>query len=226
MSAQMIELLIFAGIAFFVINRLIATLGSTSEDDPANKPNSSFFGESGIKDVTYSAKNATSDILKKKLLNTVKTSGKLADIQELIIAENSSDIIAGLESISAKLPSFEARKFLRSAKMAFEMIIVASNNDATEELEKLVDKRYLQQFKILSADYGQFINSSQLDAKISEAYNFANNIFIKILFTGKSITSKMDCLKEEWTFSRNLISKNVDWLLTNINREGEVEQAS
>jgi predicted lipid-binding transport protein (Tim44 family) len=224
MSAQIIELLIFAGIAFFIINRLIATLGSTSEEDPANKASSSFFGESGIKDVTYSAKNTTSNILKKGLLNIVKTPSKLASIQELIIEENSSDIIAGLESITAKLPSFEAKKFLRSAKMAFELIIVAVNNDSTEDLEKLVDKRYLQQFQIFSVDYGQFIDASKVNAKISEAYSFANNIFIKVLFTGKSITSKMDSLKEEWTFSRSLISKNIDWLLTNITKEEEAEQ--
>lgn len=37
MSGQLIELIIFAAIAFFVINKLLSTLGRTSEDDPAKK---------------------------------------------------------------------------------------------------------------------------------------------------------------------------------------------
>ena len=41
MSGQLIELIIFAGIAFFVINKLIATLGTTSDDDAKKRP--SFF---------------------------------------------------------------------------------------------------------------------------------------------------------------------------------------
>ena len=45
MSGQLIELIIFAGIAFFIINKLIATLGTTSEDETASR--GSFFGEKG-----------------------------------------------------------------------------------------------------------------------------------------------------------------------------------
>ena len=43
MSGQILELIIFAAIAFFIINKLISTLGKTSGDDPAK--NNSFFGE-------------------------------------------------------------------------------------------------------------------------------------------------------------------------------------
>ena len=42
MSGQILELIIFAAIAFFIINKLISVLGKTSgEDDPAK--NNSFF---------------------------------------------------------------------------------------------------------------------------------------------------------------------------------------
>ena len=51
MSGQLIELIIFAAIAFFIINKLLSTLGATSESDPTK--NKTFFGESGkMKDVT------------------------------------------------------------------------------------------------------------------------------------------------------------------------------
>ena len=58
MSGQLIELIIFAGIAFFVINKLIATLGTTSDEDGTKHP--SVFGEkTAMKDVTTSATNNT-----------------------------------------------------------------------------------------------------------------------------------------------------------------------
>ena len=53
MSGQILELIIFAAIAFFIINKLISVLGKTSGDDPTK--NNSFFGENignNLKDVT------------------------------------------------------------------------------------------------------------------------------------------------------------------------------
>lgn len=215
MSAQMIELLVFAGIAFFVINRLIATLGSTSDEDPAKKQ-TSFFGESTIKDVTYTTKGSTSEIIKNKILNRNGKTSELQAMSELLVQENYDAILSGFEIISSRLPSFSPSKFLRSAKMAFELIIQAVNEQNTQELEKLVDKRYLEKFSTLSAQYGTILDSANLNAKISEIYSFANNAFIKVLFTGEKVTSNLATLKEEWTFSRSLISDNSDWFLTNI----------
>ncbi len=219
MFPQMFELLIFAGIAFFVINRLISKLGSTSDNDPA-KQKTSFFGESKIKDVTYTHENSSPNIFnkgfaRKEPIDTVSLEG-------LIIEENKDAIIAGLETLSLKLPSFQVAKFLNSARLAFELIIEAANDDDIEELLKLVDKRYVENFHVFSEKYGEFIHGSKLDAKISEIYSFANNVFIKVLFTGKKITDKMNSLQEEWTFSRRLMSKDVNWFLTNIDVSSDV----
>ncbi|WP_425360291.1 MULTISPECIES: Tim44 domain-containing protein [unclassified Candidatus Tisiphia] len=225
MSAQIIELLIFAAIAFFIINRLIATLGSTSDEDPS-KGKSSFFGETGIRDVTCTAKADTSVFFKKNLPQTMVKPAPInpMEFDGLIVDEDSVAIIAGIQAISAKLPSFQARKFLHSAKAAFELIIEASNDDDIDDLLTLVDKRYIQEFHIFSQTYGEFVHGSVLDAQISEAYTFANNIFLKVLFTGKKVTSKIKNMKEEWTFSRSLISKNTDWFLTNVVRLENEEQ--
>lgn len=218
MSAQMIELLIFAGVAFFIINKLIATLGSTSDEDPAKRQQSAFFGESKIKDVTYTTKPTTSDIIKNTLLNKVGKSTEQQEINDLVVQENYEAILSGFENISSRLQSFTLSKFLRSAKMAFELIIQAANEKNTQELEKLVDKRYLEQFATISPQYGTIINNANLNAKISEIYSFANNAFIKVLFTGDKVTSNLDTLKEEWTFSKSLISNNNDWFLNNISK--------
>ncbi len=117
MSAQIIELLIFAGVAFIIINRLIATLGSTSEDDPA-KRKSSFFGETGIKDVTYTAKTTASNIFKNNLPHSVVKTPTInpMELDELIVEENSTAIIAGLEAVLAKLPSFKCHRKISGRK--------------------------------------------------------------------------------------------------------------
>ncbi|WP_341764240.1 hypothetical protein [Candidatus Tisiphia endosymbiont of Beris chalybata] len=219
MSPQMIELLIFAGIAFFVINKLISKLGSTSDNDPA-KQKFSFFGEAKIKDVTYTAPNSPTNLFKKNFFK--KAPLDTTTLDGFIIEENREAIITGLESITVKLPSFQPSKFLNSAKMAFELIIEAANDEDIEELLKLVDKRYVEKFHIFSENYGEFVHGGKLEAKISESYSFANNIFIKVLFSGKKITSKLDFLKEEWTFSRNLISNEVNWFLTNVESATEI----
>ena len=218
MSAQMIELLIFAGVAFFIINKLIATLGSTSDEDPSKQQQSSLFGESNIKDVTHTTKPSASEIIKNKLLNKVSKPAGQQEIKDLVVQENYEAILSGFEHISSRLPSFTLSKFLRSAKMAFELIIQAANEQSTEELEKLVDKRYLEQFSSVYTQYGAILNSTNLNAKISEIYSFANNAFIKVLFTGDKVTSNLDKLKEEWTFSKSLISNNNDWFLNNISK--------
>ena len=58
MSVQLLELLFFAGIAFLIINKLISTLGTTSDDDPAKR--NSYFGENAsLKDVTNTTANST-----------------------------------------------------------------------------------------------------------------------------------------------------------------------
>ncbi len=212
MSAQVIELLVFAGVAFFIINKLIGTLGSTSEDDPA-KRRSSFFGETDIRNVTYTTKTPTDNIFKKK-----SPSFNSLELDGLIVKENSVAITTGIEAISAKLPLFQAKKFLHSAKEAFQIIIDTSSEDDIKNLSTLVDKRYIHEFHASSKTYGKFIHGSVLEAQISEAYTFANNIFIKVLFTGTKITSKIENMREEWTFSRSLISKNMNWFLTNVDR--------
>lgn len=120
-----------------------------------------------------------------------------------------------------KLQSFQLSKFLNSANIAFELIIEASNDNDIKESLKLVDKRYIEKFHIFSESYGEFVQGSILGAKISEVYSFANNIFMKVLFTGKQITNKMDSFKEEMTFSRSLISMEVNWFLTNVDRLDE-----
>lgn len=220
MSGQLIELIIFAGIAFFVINKLIATLGTTSDDDATKRP--SFFGEkTSMKDVTTSSTTVanTESAMKASILKpTFATRKNKIDLRGLVVPENDADVKEGLVDVMNRVPSFNIHNFLKGAKAAFRMIIDAAYKNNEKELEQLVDKRYIQHFKGLSASYGEYTSHNDPELQISEIYMFGNNIFIKILFVGKNITNKIKDLHEEWTFTRSTISSGNEWYLTNIDR--------
>lgn len=226
MSAQVVELMIFAVIAFFIINKLIATLGITSDEDKdPSRNHSSYFGESKIKDVTPPS-SKVSEVLKKNLLDPLKSKSSTVidsnDFKELIIDENLEAVLEGLDLLAQRMkglnPVSFLVSFLRNSKTAFQLIIEAFNNKQLAELDKLVDKRYLEQFTNIGDKYGNINPNHALENKVSEIYLFGNNIFIKILFTGKNVLTKMQDINEEWTFSRSLNNQGVDWFLTNIDQ--------
>lgn len=209
MSAQLIELIIFAGIAFFIINKLISTLGTTYEDDPTKK---SFFGErTSLKDVTATGKE--SNILKPNFSR--KSS---IDLKNLVVKEQEVTVKQGLTEVMNKVPSFDINKFLKGAKPAFSMIIDAVNNNDEETIDELVDRRYIEQLKNIVSNYGQITSLDSVQLQISEVYMFGNNIFIKILFTGDDVLSKHKNLHDEWTFTKSIISSSPNWYLSNIDR--------
>ncbi|HJD65625.1 MAG TPA: Tim44 domain-containing protein [Rickettsia endosymbiont of Bembidion nr. Transversale] len=210
MSPQIIELLIFAGIAFFIINKLITTLGATSYDDPAKQK--SYFGEPVIKDVTHSSNKSYEEEKDLPTAQDIKT------FKNLIVEQNITAVVDGMETVHKRLNAFQPIKFINNAKIAFQMIIEAAYKNQTEELAELVDKRFLEEFEKISDSYGNFFDSTALNAKYSEIYTFGNNIFIKLLFQGKNVVDKIEELKEEWTFTRNANTKEVDWFLSNIEK--------
>lgn len=208
------ELLIFAAIAFFIISKLISTLGTTSDSDPTKRK--SFFGEKpGLKDVTpVNSQDSSEHNLNKE---NIKYNSDV-NLRESIVEENESNILKGLKEVNERLPSFNLNNFLKGSKAAFKMIIEDGLSNNQESLTQLVDKRFLEQFKSMIINYGKFLQSASLNAKISEVYMFGNNAFIKILFSGQNITSNIEHLREEWTFSKSLLNSHPGWYLNNIDR--------
>ena len=216
MSGQVLELLIFAGIAFFVISKLLSVLGNTSDDDPSK--NKSFFGENiggGLKDVTPTAGQA-SEVLKPRFLNANKS-----DLKDFVSPEHFETVSTGLKELIEKIPSFNMTRFISGAKIAFKMIIDAVSEDNNTQLEELIDKRYIDSFRrTVALNYGHITeNSDKLSVRISEIYVFGNNVFIKVIFSGSDITDKIKNLQEEWTFSKSALSTDQAWYLTNIDSE-------
>lgn len=208
MYGQLIELAIFGVIAFLIINKLLSSLGSTNQDEPANKQ--SFFGENGIiKDVTAkpSVKEATS--------NESPTNNNFKD---LILKGQEKEIKQGLAELLEKLPNFNLTKFMSGSKTAFKMILDAVEQNDEEQINELLDKRYINEFWQIAHSYlGNSLNDS-VQAQISEIYTFGNNVFIKILFIGKNILKNNDNFQEEWTFSKNSLESSPNWYLNNIDK--------
>jgi predicted lipid-binding transport protein (Tim44 family) len=188
-----------------VINKLISTLGSTSEDDPAR--NGSMFGERDIKDVTGTV-GTTSEARVSSPLRKIDSGAFIAKGHE-------EKVLQGLDKMSHHLPSFDPFKFLSSAKSVFEILISDAGHNESN-LQELVDKRYLEIFSESVDRYGKLQNLDALDAKIIEVYMFGNSAFIKLLLTGERVTESIPKLSEEWTFTRNLNASGKIWHLSNI----------
>ena len=213
MSGQFLELIIFAGIAFFIINKFISILGNTSADDPTK--NKSFFGESSI---SNSIKDVTSTRTKNPLESNFLDPSNL-DINDLILLENKGNIEKGLHEVLEKVPSFDIKSFISGARTAFYMIVRATLHDDSTKLKELVDKRYIGTLKSLSMNhYGTIKKDEKLLVQISEIYLFGNNVFIKVLLVGAHVNEKIKDLNEEWTFSKNALSMEPSWYLSNIDR--------
>lgn len=194
MSPQIIELLIFAAIAFFLINKLISILGSTNENDELNK---SFFGEPfGMKDVTQKF------TILKKIGNN--------DNNDIIDEANKRQILEKLPIINTKLQNFDLVKFVKGSVSAFSMLTSKSAKGDKDLLENLVDKRFIEEFYSKVEKYYDY-NTTSIDAKVTDLYLFGNNVFIKVLFTDS--TKK---IMEIWTFTKNSNDSNRNWFLSNI----------
>lgn len=213
MSGQLLELIIFAAIAIFAVNKLISILGSTSDDDPAKQGNNPY--SPGMKNVDSEA----SSVMQAKAQDFIKNKlAKLPNFKKLIVNKHKDEIINGLNDLQEKLPNFALEKFVSSSKVAFDMIVKASMHNNDEELANLIDSRYLNQFKTTIDIYQDYKEKKALQAEVAEVYTFGNNLFIKILFTAKELFKSQKNFAEEWTFSRSSLTDKPNWYLTNIDR--------
>ena len=197
MSPHIIELLLFAGIAFFLISKLMSVLGTTTKEEQERFKNSVFGEPGGLKDVTA------------KPLEIKKIPTDIYD--NIMVKENKTTILENLYIVTSRMQDFNLERFVKNSKMAFEMLIDAAKKHDQTTIEQLVDKRFANSFAEMSEKY-DITRASELDAKVSEIYMFGNNVFVKVLFTmvGK--------LNEEWTFTKSIQQRNPEWFLSDITK--------
>lgn len=204
MSAQVIEVLIFAAIAFFIISRLISIIGTSDEDNQMRK---SRFGErSSLKDVTEIGQDWSPEF------GSTRKNSEIFINKKLLSDPNDKNLISQIQEIYFKDEKFSLEKFVKNASRAWRMILESLKDSDNQMLEELVDKRFIDLLKERSDYYEQINLKSTPDVKISDVTFFGNNIMIKCIF------NIQDKEFEEWTFSKTIYQNSPIWYLSNIER--------
>jgi predicted lipid-binding transport protein (Tim44 family) len=195
----MIEIIFLAILSFFLISKLISILGQTSEDDTNNSIKNISNKSDFVKSIKIALNNAIDTKNQSKIKNLfVKNISK----------EDLESSINSFLKIKQEDNEFDLNKFLLSAQKIFGFLI----NSKKEDRKQLLDSRYLEKFESTLKQYKKLTTTdiSNISAKISDIYKFANTAFIKVYFlSGKKIN-------ESWTFSKDLNKNTKIWLLNDI----------
>ena len=199
MSGKIVEIMFFALVSLFLIHKLLSILGTADEDDRRGGGDQrSFFGEDvDIIDVTNTGMQVRKKPVSFPLAQAGVRSKEVARVQQLI-ADFNPDI------------------FVQNAKRAFGVIVGAFVSGDEVMISELVDKRFVSLFYEQVRDYGSIDNLENLTAEISDINIFGNNVIIKVVFSGKGVTTGMKLLRHEWTFCKSALSQGPNWYLCNM----------
>ena len=217
-----IDILILAMIAVFIINRLRNVLGKKTgnESDIVEKftQRKNAFNESEPDSVS-DQKVAKSNINSKKNLHSNKKIN--STINEILMIDD----------------KFEISSFCDGAKKAFEYILTEYSRNNLKGLEKLVSKNIYQAFEDqinLRAKNKEKLEITVISVKNPEikSVNLEKKQFayFKLLFESEQVqvtknssgelidgdNNQILQIKEIWTFSKNLKSKDPNWILEEI----------
>ena len=217
-----IDILILAMIAIFIINRLRNVLGKKTgnESDIVEKftQRKSAFKESEPDSISDEKVTKLDHKIKKTFHSNKKINSA---INEIIKIDN----------------NFEINSFFEGAKKAFEFILTEYSNNNLKVLEKLVNKNIYKEFENqinLRTDKNEELEITVISVKTPEikSVNLEKKYtaYFKLLFSSEQVqitkNSKGDIIdgdsnqilqiKEIWTFSKNLKSKDPNWILEEI----------
>lgn len=217
MSSEMIQLLVLAGIAVFLILRLKNVLGTREgfEKPPLPMP--------GQNDQATDARRGFEVI----------DGGPDRDITDNI--DESSDAATALTKMKALEPSFGVGEFLGGAKQAYEMILMAFEKGDIDDVAPFLSKEVYESFQevidlrkteglTVDANFVGVRETTLLDAELDED---TNNAELKIRFVGELswvvrdsagdvVDGKLNEVKRQkdiWTFERVMGSDNPNWQL-------------
>ncbi len=217
-----IDILILAMIAVFIINRLRNVLGKKTGN------------ESDIVEKFTQRKSSYKESEPDTVSNSKTNKSKKASNFKLHSDKNVNNSINEILKID---PNFEINSFCDGAKKAFEYILTEYSKNNLTSLEKLVSKNI---FKAFQNQINQRKKNSEnlnitvisikdpiiKEVKIEKKYI----AFIRLNFESEQVqTTKNEkgeiidgdnnqilAIKENWTFSRNLKSRDPNWILEEI----------
>ena len=214
----MIDIIIFALIAAFVVSRLFKVLGDTKYDREQSEETKKFYEE-----FRNDMQNDISS--KKQIIQQID----IASAYEASLDANHRHVF---EENRKYHPTFTADEFLEGAKSAFEMILKAFSshdketlqyllsNDVYEDFAAEIDRReqagQTHEVTLVALDDVQIVNAT-LEKSIatvevqfvSEQVNLIKDLKTKELLSGNP--SKVVSIEDVWTFSKNIKSKDNVW---------------
>lgn len=219
---QIIDIVLFAVLALFLIFKLGSVLGRRG-DDEGHQPDPSF----GASD----REQASGD-------NVVAMQERQAPTPEEIASMDPLE--AGIARIKAADPSFREKEFIKGARMAFEMILEAFAKGDAKALKALLETAVYENFAGAIKDRekaGHELETTIVGIDESEILKAELDENLARV-TVKIVTEQVNALKDAageivegdpanvvkvtdvWTFCRNMKSRDPNWLLVATGGEG------
>lgn len=198
---QVLELIIFAGLAAIVLYQLYSVLGRRVGRQPEDQP---------------AAEAAT-------------TSARQAD--RPLEAADDGVALTGLPAIKHRDPSFDLSRFLGGAKGAYEMIVRAFASGDRETLKNLLAPNVLASFEAGIAareaegttETVEFLHAPRADLERADLQGDNARVTVRFLaeFRSRSKGPEGEAVDDKrtaelWTFERNLKSRDPNWMLVHV----------
>lgn len=199
---QVLELIIFAGLAAIVLYQLYSVLGRRVGRQPEDQQ----------------AAEATA--------SPVRPADRPLDV-----LEDDGVSLTGLPAIKHRDPSFDLARFLAGAKGAYEMIVRAFAAGDRETLGNLLAPNVMASFEAgiaaREAEGGvetvEFLHPPRADLEKAELVGDDARVTVRFLAEFRSRTKGKEGeavddkrTAELWTFQRNLKSRDPNWILTHV----------
>ncbi len=217
MGSQMIQIIILAGIALFLVLRLRSVLGTR---DGYEKP-------PGVPAPNQPQR-------RERPFEVIEGGGPDPDIADFTDPEGpAGQALAAMKRVD---PNFSVHEFTHGARQAYEMIVMAYENGDLDTLREFLSPEVFQPFAEaiearnakglkVQADFVGIREVSLVDARFDAG---ANEGDISVRFLGELTSAVRDPegrivegdpkeIKQQrdvWTFTRNMASDNPNWLLT------------
>ncbi|MGB0496724.1 MAG: Tim44/TimA family putative adaptor protein [Rubricella sp.] len=219
MDSQMIQLIVLAGVAIFLVLRLRSLLGTRTgyEGNPED----------------YSIRNSRREEAEERGFEVIEGGGEDEDIAAHV--DPASETGQALIQMKRVEPSFNLTEFLGGARSAYEMILMAYENGDLETLEQFLAPDVYSGFRQAveaREEQGLSVEANFVgvrEVKLREAnFDDIDNVGdITIRFVGEMTSVVRDSdgnvvegdpneIKKQvdvWTFSRVMGSENPNWLL-------------
>jgi predicted lipid-binding transport protein (Tim44 family) len=219
---------VFLGLAVFLAWKLRSVLGTkTGEEKPPVDP----FRRRDAGPIPPAAPGRDDNVI--RLPGAMNDDARPAGPRWAGIAEEGSPLAAGFDAIALQEPGFDPRAFLDGAKGAYEMIVTDFALGNRKSLKGLLSKEVFEGFEAAIAEREQRGEKAQTTfvsidkAEILSAEVKGRVAHLTVRFASKLITCVRDAagavidgnpdvvtdVTDVWTFSRQLGSRDPNWLL-------------